>query len=79
MAQLTIKQIYKGEKYDIISAVFSDYFKNGQPKDYDERTWLDLLTVKHAINTAYKMLQEDDTVSGMTDDVPPSSHTEVEL
>ena len=79
MAQLTIKQIYKDEKYDIISAVFSDYFKNGQPKDYDERTWLDLLTVKHAINTAYKMLQEDDTVSGMTDDVPPSSHTEVEL
>lgn len=79
MAQLTIEQIYKGEKYDIMSAVFSDYLKNGKPKDYDERTWLDLLTVKHAINAAYKMLQEGDTVSGMTDDVPPSSHTEVKL
>ena len=79
MAQLTIEQIYKGEKYDIMSAVFSDYLKKGKLKDYDERTWLDLLTVKHVINTAYKMLQEGDTVSAMTDDVPPSSHTEVEL
>ena len=79
MPQLTIEQIYKGEKYDIMSAVFSDYLKNGKSKDYDERTWLGLLTVKHAISTAYKMLQEGDTVSGMTDDVPPSSHTEVKL
>ena len=78
MAQLTIEQIYKGGKYDIMSAVFSNYLKNGKPKDYDERTWLDLLTVKHAINTTYKTLQESDTVSGMADDVPPSSHTEVE-
>ena len=78
MAQLTIKQIYKGEKYDIMSAVCSEYLKSGKPRDYDERTWLDLLTVKHAINTSYKMLQEGDTVSGMTDDVPPSYHTEVE-
>lgn len=77
MPQLTIEQI-KGEKYDIMSAVFSDYLKNGKPKNYYERTWLDLLTVKHSINTAHKMLQEGDTVPGMADDVPPSSHTEVE-
>lgn len=79
MPQLTIEQIYKGKKYDIMSEVFSDYLIDGKPKNYDERTWLDLLTVKHSINTAYKMLQEGDTVSVMTDDVPPSSHTEVEL
>ena len=79
MPQLTIEQIYKGEKYDIMSAVFSYYLKNGIPKDYDERTWLDLLTVKYSINAAQKMLQEGDTVVGMTNDVPPSSHTEVEL
>ena len=78
MAQLTIEQIYKGEKYDIMSTVFSDYLKDGKSKDCDERTWLDLLTVKHAINTAYKMLQEGDTLSGMTDDVSPSSYVEVE-
>lgn len=79
MAQLTIEQIYKGEKYDIMSTVFSDYLKSGKPRKNDERAWLDLLTVKHSINTAYKMLQEGDTVSVMTDDESPSSHTEVEL
>lgn len=78
MAQLTTEQIYKGEKYDIMSTVFSDYLKSGKPRKNDERTWLDLLTVKHSINAAQKMLQEGDTVLGMTNDVPPSSHTEVE-
>ena len=78
MAQLTIEQIYNGKKYDIMSAVVSEYLKNGKPKDYDERTWIELLIVKHSINAAYKMQKEDDTVSGMTDDVPPSSCVEVE-
>ena len=78
MAQLTIEQIYNGEKYDIMSAVVSEYLKNGKPKDYDERTWIELLIVKHSINAAYKMQSEGDTVSSMTDDVPPSSCVEVE-
>ena len=78
MAQLTIEQIYNGKKYDIMSAVVSEYLKNGKPKDYDERTWIELLIVKHSINAAYKMQNEGDTVSGMTDDVPPSSCVEVE-
>ena len=78
MAQLTIEQIYNGTKYDVMSSVISEYLKNGKPSDYDERTWIELLIVKHSINAAYKMLQEGDTVSGMTDDVPPSSCVEVE-
>ena len=78
MAQLTIEQIYNGIKYDIMSAVVSEYLKNGKPKDYDERTWIELLIVKHSINAAHKMKKEGDTVSGMTDDVPPSSCAEVE-
>ena len=78
MAQLTIEQIYNGEKYDVMSAVVSEYLKNGKPKDYDERTWIELLIVKHSINAAYKMQKEGDTVSGMTDDVSPSSCVEVE-
>ena len=78
MAQLTIEQIYNGTKYDIMSAVVTEYLRNGKPKDYDERTWIELLIVKHSINAAYKMQKEGDTVSGMTDDVPPSSCVEVE-
>lgn len=78
MAQLTIEQIYNGAKYDIMSEVLSEYLRNGRPKEYDERTWIELLIVKHSVNAAYKMQKEDDTVSDMTDDVPPSSYVEVE-
>ena len=78
MAQLTIEEIYNGTKYNVMSAVVSEYLKNGRPKEYDERTWIELLIVKHSINAAHKMQKEGDTVSGMTDDVPPSSYVEVE-
>ena len=78
MAQLTIEQIYNGKKYDVMSEVLSEYLKNGRPKEYDERTWIELLIVKHSINVAYKMQKEGDTVSGMTDDVSSSSYVEVE-
>ena len=78
MVQLTIEQIYNGTKYDVMSKVLSEYLKNGRPKEYDERTWIELLIVKHSINTTYKMPKEGDTVSDMTDDVPPSSYVEVE-
>ena len=74
MAQLTIEQIYNGKKYDIMSAVVTEYLKNGRPKEYDERTWIELLIVKHSINAAHKIQKEGDTVFGMTDTVPPSSH-----
>ena len=78
MAQLTIEQIYNGAKYDIMSKVLSEYLKNGLPKEYDERTWIELLIVKHSINAAHKMQKESDTVSGMTDGVSLSSYVEVE-
>ena len=78
MAQLTIEQIYSGGKYDVISEVLSEYLKNGRPKEYDERTWIELLIVKHSINAAHKMQKEGDTVSGMTDGVSLSSYVEVE-
>ena len=78
MAQLSIEQIYNGKTYDVMSAVVSEYLKIGRPKEYDERTWIELLIVKHSINAAHKMQKEGDTVSGMTDDVPLSSYVEVE-
>ena len=78
MAKLTIEQIYNGTKYDVMSKVLTEYLKNGRPKEYDERTWIELLIVKHSINATYKMQKEGDTVSGMIDDVPPSSCVGVE-
>lgn len=74
MAQISIAEIYSGEKYGVMSAAIADYMKNGRPSEYDERTWIDILIVKHALIAADKMKIEGDTVSGMTDDVSSSSY-----
>ena len=74
MAQISIAEIYSGEKYGVMSAAIADYMSNGRPSEYDERTWLDMLLVKHALIAAEKMKSEGDTVSGLTDGAPPSSY-----
>lgn len=74
MSRMTVEEIYRGEKYDVMSVATADYLMNGRPLEYDERTWLDMLLVKHALITAEKMKNEGDTVSGMTDDVSSSSY-----
>ena len=74
MAQISIADIYSGEKYGVMSAAIADYMTNGRPSEYDERTWLEMLLVKHALIAAEKMKNEGDTVSGMTDDMSSSSY-----
>ena len=78
MAQMSLEELYRGEgvgeKYGIMGEVMKDFFQNGCPSEYDERTWLEMLLVKHTLIAAEKMKNEGDTVSGMTDDVPPSSY-----
>ena len=78
MAQMSLEDLYRGEgageKYGIPGELMKDFFKNGCPSKYDKRTWLDMLLVKHALIAAEKMKNEGDTVSGMTDNVPPSSY-----
>ena len=74
MAQISIAEIYSGEKYGVMSAAIADYMTNGRPSEYDERTWLEMLLVKHALIAAEKMKNEGDTVSGMTDDMSSSSY-----
>ena len=59
MAQMSLEELYRGE---------------GAGEKYDERTWLDMLLVKHALIAAEKMKNEGDTVSGMTDDMSSSSY-----
>ena len=78
MAQISLEELCRGEvareKYGILGEVMKDFFKNGCPPEYDERTWLDMLLVKHTLIAADKMKIEGDTVSGLTDDVLPSSY-----
>lgn len=72
MAQISIAEIYGGEKYGIMNAAVAEYLRDGRPSEYDERMWVDMLLVKHALIAAEKMKKEGDTVSGMTDDVSSS-------
>ena len=78
MAQMSLEKLYRGEsageKYGILGEVMKDFFENGRPSEYDERTWLEMLLVKHALIAAEKMKNEGDTVSGMTDDMSSSSY-----
>ena len=74
MARVTVEEVYRGEKYDVLGAATADYLMNGRAAEYDERTWLEMLLVKHALMAAEKMKNEGDTVSGLTDDAPPSSY-----
>ena len=78
MAQMSLEELYRGEgmgeKYGILGKVMKDFFENGHPSEHDERTWLDMLLVKHALIAAEKMKNEGDTVSGTTDDMSSSSY-----
>ncbi len=78
MVQMSLEELYRGEsageKYGILGEVMKDFLQNGRPSEYDERTWVDMLLVKHALIVADKMEIEGDTVSGMTDDVSSPSY-----
>lgn len=78
MAQISLEELYRGEgagaRYGIMGEVMKDYFMNGCPSEHDERTWLELLLVKHTLIVAEKMKSEGDTVLGLTDNVSSSSY-----
>ena len=74
MARITVKEVYRGEKYGVMSAVMAEYLSNGRPEEYGERTWVEMLIVKHALIAADKMRNEGDSISGMTDSESSSSY-----
>ena len=74
MARITVQEVYNGAKYDVMSAAVTDYLKNGRPAEYDERTWVEMLIVRHALIAADKMKLEGDSISGMTDAESSSSY-----
>ena len=76
MASISISDLYRGEgpgeKYGgILSAVLHEIIRNGIPEGCDERTWIELLTVKHTFLTAMKMAEQGDVVSELTETAPP--------
>ena len=84
MAKISVEDLYRGEgggaKYGvggIMGAVMQEVMTHGVPKEYDGRTYIELLLVKHTLAAAEQMRKEGDFVSGMTDAEPPSCHEEV--
>ena len=54
MARITVEEVYRGEKYGVMSAAMAEYLRNGRPAEYDERTWVEMLIVEHALIAAEK-------------------------
>ena len=59
MAHMSLEELYRGEgageKYGILGEVMKDLLQNGHQSDNDERSWLDIMLVKHALMAAEKM------------------------
>ena len=83
MARISIEALYAGEgvggKYGrggIMGAVMTELFTHGVPHGYDLKTWAEMLLIKHVLLAAEQMIQEGDSISGMTDSEPSSFRTE---
>lgn len=84
MARISIEELYRGEGGDakygvggIMGAVIQEIMIHGVPKEYDDRTYIELLIIKHTLKVVEQMKTEGDFVSGMTDTEPPSCYAEV--
>ena len=76
MARISISDLYLGEglgeKYGgILNAVIQEVITNGVPEECDEKTWIELLTVKQTFLTAMQMAEQGDEVSELTDAASP--------
>jgi hypothetical protein len=76
MARIPISNLYlgegPGEKYGgILNAVMQEVFTKVVPEGCDERTWIELLTVRHTFLTAKQMAEQGDEVSELTDAASP--------
>ena len=74
VARFTIREIYNGKKYDVLNAAMGEFINEGRPSQISERTWLDMLLVKHTLIVAEIMKQEGDSVSNMFDGESSSSY-----
>ena len=83
MTRISIEALYTGEgaggKYGsggLMGAVMPELFTHGVPEGDDAKTWAEMLLIKHVLLAAEQMIQEGDSISGMTDSEPSSFRTE---
>lgn len=66
MAQKTIEQLYRSEKYNIMGNVVQDLLKQGLNNE-ELHTKIEMLIIKHTLITAETMKAEGDYVSEISD------------
>ncbi|MFI3326970.1 MAG: hypothetical protein R3Y35_12500 [Clostridia bacterium] len=62
MAKITIRELYYGDDYNVALEVFKEFQENNTDKT-DETTRLFLLTVKHSVLGALKLIENKDSIS----------------
>ena len=64
MAKYTIEELYRGEKYSILSAVGAKAIRSGiDPHTADGQTWLEMELIRQTFITAEKMKQNGDCIA----------------
>ena len=64
MAKYTIEELYRGDKYSILSAVGAMAIRSGiDPHTADGQTWLEMELIRQTFITAEKMKQNGDCIA----------------
>ena len=64
MAKITIEELYRGEKYDIMSAVTAKALHLGIDERTDEgRTWIEMELVRQTLIAVEKMKKNGDCIA----------------
>ena len=64
MAKYTIEELYRGDKYTILSAVGAKAIRSGiDPHSADGQTWLEMELIRQTLITAEKMKQNGDCIA----------------
>ena len=64
MAKYTIEELYRGEKYSILSDVGAKAIRSGiDPHTADGQTWLEMELIRQTFITAEKMKQNGDCIA----------------
>ena len=64
MAKYTIEELYRGDKYSILSAVGAKAIRSGiDPHTADGQTWLEMELIRQTLITAEKMKQNGDCIA----------------
>jgi len=66
MAQYTIEELYRGDKYNVIGKVIMEIMSNELPDDHVElQTQIELGLIRQTLLAAQQMQRDGDTIIGL--------------